>query len=46
MGIIESTFLGNIEGVQKSNHQSFLGIRYAKPPVNELRFRFSLFLIA
>jgi para-nitrobenzyl esterase len=38
MGIIVNTSLGNIEGFQESNHQSFLGIRYAKPPVNELRF--------
>ncbi|MFX1374303.1 MAG: carboxylesterase/lipase family protein [Promethearchaeota archaeon] len=38
MGIIVNTSLGRIKGVQESNHQSFLGIRYAKPPVNELRF--------
>jgi para-nitrobenzyl esterase len=38
MGIIVDTPLGKIEGVQKLNYQSFMGIRYAKPPVNELRF--------
>ncbi|MFX1324678.1 MAG: carboxylesterase family protein, partial [Promethearchaeota archaeon] len=38
MSIIVNTSLGKIKGIQASNHQSFLGIRYAKPPVNELRF--------
>ena len=38
MGVLVNTSLGKIEGVQESNHQSFLGIRYAQPPVNELRF--------
>jgi len=32
MGVIVNTSLGKIEGVQESNYQSFLGIRYAKPP--------------
>lgn len=38
MGIIVNTSLGKVEGVQESNYQSFLGVRYAKPLVNELRF--------
>ena len=33
-----TTPMGQILGVQKSNHLEFLGIRYAKPPVGELRF--------
>ncbi|MFX1499480.1 MAG: carboxylesterase/lipase family protein [Promethearchaeota archaeon] len=33
-----NTSLGKIEGIHESDHQAFLGIRYAKPPVNELRF--------
>ncbi len=30
--------LGRIQGIQKSNHLEFLGIRYAKAPVGPLRF--------
>ncbi len=37
--VIISTTKGKIKGVQESNHQCFLGIPYAKPPVGELRFR-------
>ena len=33
-----TTPMGQILGVQKPNHLEFLGIRYAKPPVGDLRF--------
>jgi para-nitrobenzyl esterase len=39
MRIQIDTHLGPIAGVQKSDHQAFLGIPFAKPPVGELRFR-------
>ncbi len=34
---IETT-KGKIKGVQESDHQYFLGIPFAKPPVGDLRF--------
>ena len=33
-----TTPLGKIKGIQKKNHFEFLGIRYGKPPVGELRY--------
>ena len=35
---VVTTPLGKLRGLQKSKHMEFLGIRYAKPPVGELRF--------
>jgi para-nitrobenzyl esterase len=37
--IIIETALGKIKGLQQPGHQDFLGIRYAKAPVGELRFK-------
>lgn len=37
--VIILTDKGIIEGIQKSNYQCFLGIPYAKPPINDLRFQ-------
>jgi para-nitrobenzyl esterase len=37
--VIISTNKGKIQGIQEKEHQFFLGIPYAKPPIGELRFR-------
>lgn len=37
--VIVTTNRGKIKGVQETNHQFYLGIPYAKPPVGDLRFR-------
>ena len=37
--VILSTNYGKIKGIQQLDHQSFLGIPYAKPPIDDLRFR-------
>lgn len=37
--IIIDTHMGKIKGLQRSAHQDFLGIRYARAPVGELRFQ-------
>jgi para-nitrobenzyl esterase len=37
--IIIDTHMGTIKGLQKTGHQDFLGIRYARAPVGELRFQ-------
>jgi len=37
--VIVSTTKGKVKGVQKVDHQSFLGIPYANPPIGELRFQ-------
>lgn len=39
MGVIVSTPSGRLEGTQRSGHQVFCGIPYARPPLNGLRFR-------
>ncbi|MFW9995615.1 MAG: carboxylesterase/lipase family protein [Candidatus Odinarchaeota archaeon] len=39
MDVIIETKHGKIKGFQKDDHQEFLGIRYAKPPVGKLRFQ-------
>ncbi|MFX0093311.1 MAG: carboxylesterase/lipase family protein [Candidatus Hodarchaeota archaeon] len=36
---VVETKLGKIKGIQKQSHQEYLGIRYAKPPIKELRFQ-------
>ena len=38
METMVTTPLGKIKGIQKENHIEFLGIRYAKPPVEDLRY--------
>jgi para-nitrobenzyl esterase len=38
MKITIKTRLGDVIGLQHENHQEFLGIRYAKPPIGDLRF--------
>ena len=38
MDAMVTTPLGIIKGIVKDDHKEFLGIRYAKPPVHELRF--------
>ncbi len=37
--IIIETALGRIKGLQKAAHQDFLGIRYARAPLGQLRFQ-------
>jgi len=37
--VIVTTNRGKIKGVQAKNHELFLGIPYAKPPIGDLRFR-------
>jgi para-nitrobenzyl esterase len=37
--VIILTDKGKIRGIQKSNYQCFLGIPYAKPPINDLRLQ-------
>ncbi|MFX1450830.1 MAG: carboxylesterase/lipase family protein [Promethearchaeota archaeon] len=37
--VIVKTTKGEIKGVQESNYQCFLGIPFAKPPLEDLRFR-------
>ncbi|MHA1112395.1 MAG: carboxylesterase/lipase family protein [Promethearchaeota archaeon] len=39
MKITIKTRLGDVIGLQHDDHLEFLGIRYAKPPVGELRFK-------
>ncbi|MFX1536908.1 MAG: carboxylesterase/lipase family protein [Promethearchaeota archaeon] len=39
MDLIINTKLGRIKGLQKEAYQEFLGIRYAKAPIGELRFQ-------
>ncbi len=39
MEITIDTRLGPITGCQEQDHQAFLGIRYAQPPVGKLRFQ-------
>ncbi|MCG8671991.1 MAG: carboxylesterase/lipase family protein [Pseudomonadales bacterium] len=39
MSIIVETALGSLKGIERSNYQEFRGIPYAKPPVEERRFR-------
>ncbi len=38
MGVIVETTLGRVEGVQAESHQRFRGLRFAAPPVGDLRF--------
>lgn len=38
MKITIKTRLGDVIGLQHENHQEFFGIRYAEPPVGDLRF--------
>jgi len=38
MHVEVETTLGRLRGLQKQDHQSFLGIRYAAPPTGERRF--------
>ena len=37
--VIITTKYGKIKGIQEDNYQSFLGIPYAKPPIDDLRFK-------
>ena len=39
MKIVVETEKGKIKGNEENNLRSFLGIRYAKPPVGDLRFK-------
>jgi len=38
MGSVVTIALGRIQGMEKENHLEFLGIRYAKAPVGNLRY--------
>ena len=38
MSVLVETKYGTLSGIQNKNHQSFLGIPYAAPPVGTLRF--------
>ena len=38
MSVLVETKYGKLSGIQNKNHQSFLGIPYAAPPVGSLRF--------
>ena len=38
MEALVTTSLGKVRGITKANHRQFLGIRYAEPPIGNLRF--------
>ena len=38
MEALVTTSLGKVRGITKANHKQFLGIRYAEPPIGNLRF--------
>ncbi len=38
MEVLVTIPLGTIKGLMKDNHKEFLGIRYARPPIGELRY--------
>jgi para-nitrobenzyl esterase len=37
--VIVTTKIGKLEGNKERNHQSFLGIPYVKPPIDDVRFK-------
>ena len=40
--MVKKTRLGNINGIDDNKIQTFLGIRYGEPPINERRFKASV----